>query len=236
MKPGCAAAVSLVIALVSAGQAWGWDQQPLLGPLRTRNHHPIYTVLLHPAPERAKIAQDTVWEMAVNHSSIFAMGANRDWYIHQDKELTELDLSFRTPAWGGRVEVGLEAAALISRAGFMDPMVRTYHGLIGVPGYDWQDHFPDNFYVDKLYLRQAIFHLGREDRIEPGDATFWVKAPAWSGREWTTSVQFFLQAPTGSPEAGAGSGYWEFGGRILAQVEYTGLGVYGALGGYFPGR
>ena len=236
MKPGFAAAVWLATAMVSAGQAWGWGETALLGPLKTRNHHPLFTGLLHPAPEGVKIAVDTAWEAGINHSSVFAMGANRDFYIHMDKELTELDISFRTPVWQGRVEVGMEAAAFVSRGGFLDPLVRNYHSLIGVPGYDWQDHFPDNFYVDKLYLRQAIFRLGHQDRVEPGDATFWVKAPAWSRGEWSTSVQLFLQAPTGSAEAGVGSGFWEFGGRILAQVEYPGLGGYASLGVYFPGE
>lgn len=221
---------------LAAGQARADDKEALLGPLRARNHHPIFTGLLNPPPEAANLATGLAWEVGVNHSSIFAMGANGAWYIHMDKELTEFDFSLRAPALDGKIEAGLEVPLLVSSAGFLDQLVRNYHRFTGLPGYGWQDHFPDNFYVDKLYRGQALFHLGHQDRLEPGDVTLWLKGRAWRKENLSASWQFFIQAPTGAAEAGLGSGFWEFGGRALATGDYSGLGVYLSLGVYFPDR
>ncbi|MDH5511273.1 MAG: DUF3187 family protein, partial [Nitrospinota bacterium] len=49
------------------------------------------------------------------------------------------------------------------------------------------------------------------------------------------SWQAFAQPPTGKTGVGVGSGFWEYGARILTTGEYTGLGVYLMLGAYVPG-
>ena len=84
-----------VICAFSPTGALADDGQPEPWPIRSRNHHPIFVNLLHPPPETAAVAAEFSWEVAVNHSSIFAMGANNDWFIHMDKELTEFDISLR---------------------------------------------------------------------------------------------------------------------------------------------
>ncbi|MDH5511130.1 MAG: DUF3187 family protein, partial [Nitrospinota bacterium] len=158
--------LGVLIYAFPSSQAWADDGQPLSSPIRARNHHPIFVNLLTPPPEEAAVARELTWEVAVNHSSIFVMGANKEWYIHMDKELTEYDFSLRAALPGLRMEMGAEIPIFMSSAGFMDSFVRTYHSTIGVEGYDYQDHFPDDFYVDKLYRGQAIFYLGRDGRTE----------------------------------------------------------------------
>ncbi|MDH4183803.1 MAG: DUF3187 family protein [Nitrospinota bacterium] len=221
----------LLAPSISAAQ----DDSLLAGPLRSRNHHPIFMNLLNPPPESPLLAQVCSWEVAVNHSNIFAMGANENWYIHMDKEITESDILLRAPLAQGKYEIGAEMPIIVSSAGFLDPLVRTYHAAVGVPGYDWQDHFPDGFYVDKLYYHHHIFSLGRQNSILPGDATFWLKGYAAQRENLLAAWQLFIQVPTGSADAGTGSGNWEFGGRAMGRLEYRGLGIYSSLGLYFPG-
>ncbi|MDH5637759.1 MAG: DUF3187 family protein [Nitrospinota bacterium] len=225
---------ALILAFPSP-QALADDGQPLSSPIRSRNHHPIFVNLLNPPPEEAAVAEEFTWEIAVNHSSIFIMGANNEWYIHMDKEMTEYDFSLRAALPGLKMEVGAEIPFFMSSSGFMDSFVRTYHSTIGVEGYDYQDHFPDDFYVDKLYRGQKIFYLGRDGRTDLGDITLWLKGEAYRDGPYLLSWQAFAQPPTGKTDVGAGSGLWEYGARVLTTGEYTGLGVYLMLGAYVPG-
>ena len=224
-----------LIFLSLAPEAAADENSPLLGPIRSRNHHPLFAILLTPPPEKAALSKGFSWEIGVNHSNIFAMGSEGDWYIHMDKEVTELDISLRAPAFGGSVEIGAEVSGLSTSAGFMDPYVRSYHEAIGVEGYDWQDHFPDNSYVDKLYLMNDVFWLGEGNKFGAGDATFWIKGLALEGDGYRISWQGLAQAPTGPWRKGLGSGGWEAGARVLADIEYMGAGVYLSLGAYLPG-
>ena len=230
-----AAALFGMTLMATATAAWAGQEPSLNAPLRSRNHHPIFVSLLNPPPEEAEVAPKLTWDLAINHSSIFVMGANNSWYIHMDKELTEYDLSLRAPLGIGKLEVGVEVPVFVSSAGFLDSLVRNYHSLIGVEGYNYQDHFPDDFYVDKLYKGDRIFHLGREGRAIQGDVTLWLKGEMYKDRDYLLSFQAFVQPPTGDTNAGIGSGFWEYGARALASGNIQGAGVYMMLGVYAPG-
>lgn len=210
--------------------------QASLGPIQTRNHHPLYTGLLYPPPESATTVETASFNAAINYTNIFIFDSEGRSSAFIDKELAEMSFSLRYPVAGGKAEIGMDAPFYYSSAGFMDGSVRWLHGRVGVPGYSGQEVIPDYNYSDVIRRDGTPVMRGARGQVAPGDATFWIKAGIFSKGPLTVSLQGLTQAPTGSADRGEGSGEWEFGARALATILAERFAIHLGGGGTSPGR
>lgn len=220
--------------------AWGTDNDdPWTGPAPVDMHHPLYVNLLYPLAEKAAPVTKLQGSLSVDHTSIFLINEAEDWFVYQDKELTEggLTLRFPLPKVGSSpLEAGFSVRARRSGPGFLDGTIRWWHDLIGAPSYIGQKEAPDNRYLDTIiYHEQGILSSGEEGATLLGDTPFWVKIGLANTRDFKSAIQLLIEAPTGDVAKGVGSGAWEGGVRLMAEGVAEGVGYTAAIGVMAPG-
>lgn len=199
-----------------------------------RNHHPLYSGLLYPAPEAAQPSEKTGWRLSLTHSNVYMFGHGREWAVGIDKEMTELDAAVFHPFHGGRFEAGAEVSLFYAYGGFMDGIVRWYHERTGAQFYAGQEDAPDYRFLDDVYHDGKKLRSGRAG-AGAGDARFWLKTSLWNGASSAAALQAIVEAPTGDAGKGMGSGMFEYALRALASVGGGGWSFHAGGGAVWPG-
>ncbi|MBI4667443.1 MAG: DUF3187 family protein [Nitrospinae bacterium] len=221
------------IILLSAATAAA--EPAYMGPIPMKNHHPLYVSLLYPSPESALTAQSFRWRIDVNHTNIYLYNGGKRWLAAIDRELTEADVNLSVPITPGKLEVGFNAAVYGSSEGFLDGLIRWWHGRLGVRGYRGQAETGDYRYEDAIYHDGEKIVSGEKGAMF-GDTGLWLKTILHDGEKVKVAGQLLAQAPTGSPNTGTGSSTWEWGGRILASMESESIIAHAGGGVTFPGQ
>ncbi|MBF0635534.1 MAG: DUF3187 family protein [Nitrospinae bacterium] len=222
---------SLLLSLaVTAGAV---SESPAYGPIPMANHHPLYVGLLHPAPERAQIADSPLMRVNVNHTNIFLFNTRGAWSTGIDKEITQLDLSFTYPVIEENLEVGIDVSAFYSSGGVLDGAIRWWHGRLGVKGYTGQADAPDYRFMD-IVRKNGRNLVNGESGASVGDMDFSFKKILYIKSDITLSAQALLRAPVGDADAGYGAGSWELAGRALAEMRSDWLTLHAGLGAVAP--
>lgn len=199
-----------------------------------RNHHPLYSGLLYPAPEAAPLSEKAGWRLGLTHSNVYMFGYGREWAVEIDKEMTELDAAVYRPFHGGRFEAGAEVSLFYAYEGFLDGIVRWYHERTGAQFYAGQKEAPDYRFLDGVYHDGKKLRSGRAG-AGAGDARFWLKTSLWKGERYAVSLQAIVEAPTGDAGRGMGSGMFEYALRALASVGGGGWSLHAGGGAVRPG-
>lgn len=156
------------------------------------------------------------------------------WELDLDLELWRIAFAARfAPVQG--LDVGVELPLLRFDAGFLDGVVDGWHDALGVPG-GRRDSLPS----DRFSYRVAPALVPRMD-LDPvpiglGDATVDLRLRLLDGGELaagprpTLALQVASKLPTGSPQAGLGSGAPDFGAWLLLEHGGQVLALHASLG------
>lgn len=255
---GCrfSAAARVATALAAACFAVGWPADRaeadggasaprwLGGPLPTRGMRPyslLFLQILPEAPDVLPRGSRRVWVQLETANTLLARGSPGGSAVEEDTEVERLLLGWRA-GLGGGTEGAVIVPLLWRVGGFMDEVIRWWHGLLGITA---TDDAPAGRSAYPSYRSVVTVHAA-EGRSVPrygaaaglGDVTLSAKRPLLvSSSRSAGSVRLALKLPTGAPPKLLGSGALDFG--IGADARYH-LGrdivTYGGVGGVLVGR
>ncbi len=227
----CSLFAILYLLAVQPATAFEFDS---FGPALVRNHHPLYTGLLAPAPETAKIADSFDFSFSFNYTNVYMTEKTGGWTVGVDKEIIEAGATLKFPLKAGEIEFGAYIPAYISFGGVFDNLLRWWHRRIGMKGYNGQLEAPDFRYLDIVSLDNEIITEGYANRVYPGSVLFWFKKELLNSESYTVAGQVLVKAPTGDSYAGTGS--WDGGARLVISGRWREYLLHSSIGVTVPGK
>ncbi|MCC6729563.1 MAG: DUF3187 family protein [Chthonomonadales bacterium] len=214
------------------------------GPLPTRSMRPYSLLFLQILPETPDVlprGSRRVWVQLEAANTLLVRDSPGGAAVEEDTEVERLLVGWRA-GLGGGTEGGVIVPLVWRVGGFMDEVIRWWHGLFGITATDdapaGRSAYPP--------FRSVVAVHAPSGRPGPrygaaaglGDLTLSAKRPLLASSSRSAgSVRLALKLPTGAPSKLLGSGALDFG--IGADARYH-LGrdivTYGGVGGVLVGR
>ncbi len=176
------------------------------GPLPTRNQHPLRIMFYDFTPERAKVlpAGESEFVFRFQGSSNMVKKTEAGTIVDLDLECWAYELEHR---WGSRRgELTVTLPFRDNTHGFMDNIIDSWHGFLGLPRGNRPD-YPANDYHFFVRNRYGDVLNIASDRFGLGDLSIaWKGESGSSGSRDTLSYRAAVKLPTGDSEYGLGSG------------------------------
>lgn len=188
------------------------------GPLFTRTQHPLYLGLLAMPIESAvtltKGQRQTQFQLTF--SNMFERRTVGDVRPDIDMEIWRWALSH---AYGftDRLDLKVEMPFLTTTAGFLDPFIQWYHGLLNAPN-GGRQRVPDNRFRYFMSKSGVTLFDYPSYPFGPGDISLRLKYLALEKVfDWPVKVGVapYLKLPTGMSSRGLGSGHADLGGSVF---------------------
>jgi hypothetical protein len=201
------------------------------GPLRVKNHYPLFLHANQPFLEKALI--EDAFSMSLSHSSTHTVQSSGDWDINLDMEITELNLGYRK-TMKDLLELNIELPFLVFGSGFMDGFLNEYHSTFGFSDYGRSER-PLNKFLYEVRRDGRTIVLG-ETGMGLGDIRIAIKNNLLSAEDYVLSIKGDIEIPTGNAKKGYGNGSVDAGFSILLDKYITDvLRTYWNVGAVFPG-
>jgi hypothetical protein len=192
------------------------------GPLGIICQHPPNLLFLQPPPESPRVLSPGAesLEVGLDLSNLVIRETDSGIIADYDFELLRESITYRRGVAGG--ELSAMTSAAYRSHGFMDPLIREWHGWFGLPN-GLRKRFPDQQYRYIIVTRQGPAFNDDGDALGMGDLTLGYKRPLWGGADgrFRGAARVMLKAPTGSPGKALGSGNWDASVGLLLERQIT---------------
>jgi hypothetical protein len=198
------------------------NPQPIVrGPLAGRPQHPLGLTFLAMRPRRAhtQAAGTTGVGVQSTYSSIYEANSAGDDRVDFDGELSRSSIKLRHGLADG-VDLEVELGLLYTTSGFLDSTLERYHGFFVLPDGGRSEAPSDSYSMQITRDGESVFGV-EEDRLGLTDTP--VVATVSIAEEdpltWrpAVSLRAAVELPTGSEQAGFGSGGVDWGAGVLLE-------------------
>ncbi len=206
------------------------------GPLPVRNYAPIQQLFLNLPFERAVTQAPGTFRLSIESVESNVISTEQGYVealLKFEQNRTTIGGAYGImPGW----DVGLDVPLISRYGGFLDPVIDSVEDLFGSFNVE-RKRFPNNSYGGLHVSRngQPLFQ-GHKQYLELGDIFAGTKYELWhSEGGGRVALRGAIKAPTGRASAVIGSGKWDFGLGLAAEMPVTEwLGIYGNVGLVYP--
>jgi len=180
------------------------------GPLPTRNQQPLHLMFYNFPAERAKVLPDGDKELVFRFegASNMVKKAEAGTIVDLDLECWNYTLEYRqgTP-WG---ELSAQVPVRDNSHGFMDNIIDSWHGFLGLPRGDRRDYPANDYHFFVRNTDGDVLNVP-SDMLGLADISVAWKGEISSSPRSTLAYRAAVKLPTGDPDDGLGSGGTDFG-------------------------
>ncbi len=197
-----------------------------LGPLPTRNQHPVQLTVLHldPVPARTHPAGEVTVRLDGAYSSLWLAGSGIGGRFSMDGENLRAALDARV-GLGAGLELEVEIPVGYASGGSLDGFVTGWHDFWGLPD-QGRSAFPrDAFAVSASRGNTSVYEL-EPDELQVMDLPLALRQEVLRSGPGTIALRAGIELPTGDDDAGFGNGEVDVALGAIADLRWDDFGVF----------